>query len=56
MSHETVLSDGLKTELARLQGALWKAAHALDVAAQNAKAVHGEAAERDSKRDTVWGQ
>ena len=53
LAEERCSSDGLKTELARLQRALWKAAHALDVADSEMQRpfVHGEAAERDSKRD-----
>ena len=53
LAEERCSSDGLKTELARLQRALWKAAHALDVADSEIQRpfVHGEAAERDSKRD-----
>lgn len=53
LAEERCSSDGLKTELARLQRALWKAAHALDVADSKMQRpfVHGEAAERDSKRD-----
>ena len=53
LAEERCSSDGLKTELARLQRALWKAAHALDVADSEMQrhSVHGEATERDSKRD-----